>query len=560
MKKFSIKAVACTLALTLVLAACGTGGAPAAGGGGGGAAPAPAGGGGAAAPAGGGGGGAIEFTGYPMDAMDTTVTWWLWGGPQLHATVGTWQESPFHSGLNEHVGVNIEWMFPPAGTTDESQEFNLIIASGNLPDIMFSGLIMRDAERLMDEGVFRDLTPYIAQFAPNYYRFLHERPERARAFQTDTGRYFGFGFFREDGGWNDSFQGPLVRQDWLDQLGLPTPLTIGDWDTTLRAFNSEFGATFLAPLSRFNESGNIAGAFGAFGGTYARIFINRYTQRADFPQIHPEWRDYIQQMNIWWNDGLIYQDLMSADDAMVRSKVLNDMGGMAYSSMGQLTGWVNDAIAEGTGSDWVGIPYPTGNDGTLVMQFGGPGIGGTSTSITNSVGDDRLEIVMRLLDFAYSDEGFLYWNYGTEGVSWNMVNGEPTFSDLLHNDPDGIHGAMERFVGTVWNGPNIQATNILVTRNHPRAIEANNTWFFGREHVAQDFVLPRGMALSAAEMTRAETMEGPIFTYVNEMVFRFLTGAEPIDNFDAFVANVEGMGLSELLELYQAAYERWLNR
>jgi len=320
---------------------------------------------------------ASGFAGYPMDAQDVTVTFWLWGGPQLHASVANWQDSPFHSGLNEQVGVNIEWMFPPAGASDESQEFNLIVASGNYPDIMFSGLIMREAERLIDERVIRDLTPYIQDYAPNYYSFLQENPFRDRAFKTDSGRYFGFGFFREADGWNDTYQGPLIRQDWLDELNLPTPVTISDWDTTLRAFNDEYGARFIGPWFRFDESGNIAGAFGAWGGTRMRIFVDRNDGQVKIAQVMPEWTRYAEQMATWWNDGLIDQDLTSVADADVRAKVLNNEIGMAYSSMGQLSGWINDSIAENTGSNWVGFDYPKGDDGTKTFIFGGPGIGGT---------------------------------------------------------------------------------------------------------------------------------------------------------------------------------------
>jgi len=506
------------------------------------------------------GSGAINFTGYPMDAENVKVSFWLWGGPQLHSSIASWEDSPFHSGLNEHVGVDIEWRFPPAGASDEAQEFNLIILSGDLPDIMFSDRIMRDAERLIDENVFRDLTDNIQGYAPNYYEFLQQRPARDRAFKTDSGRYFGFGFFREDDGWNDTFQGPLVRKDWLDELGLSLPVTVSDWDRTLRAFNDAYGAVFTAPQGRFNPSGNIAGAFGAWGGTHMRIFVDRTDGQVKVAQALPGWKNYAEQMAIWWRDGLIDQDLFSNDDAIVRAKALNNETGLAYSSMGQLSGWINDAISEDTGSNWIGLDYPRGNDGSKTFVFGGPGIGSTSASITTKVEDNRLEVVMRLLDFAYSPEGFMYWNYGTEGVSWNTVNGSPIYSDLLHNDPDGIHGAMEKFVGSVWNGPTIQATQVLVQRNQPAAIEANNTWFYANEAIAQDFPLPRGMALSADEMSRAEPLEGPIRTYIEENTVQFLTGLKPISDFDNFVSEIERMGLAELLAIYQAAYERWLGR
>ena len=503
----------------------------------------------------------FEFTGYPMDAEDVEVTFWLWGGPQLHAAFANWQDSPFHAGLNERTGVNIEWMFPPAGAADESQEFNLILASGNFPDIMFSGLIMGDADRLIEENVLRDLTEYMPRYAPNYYAFLHENPARVRAMRTDSGRYFGFGFFREDGGWNDTYQGPLVRQDWLDELGLASPVTIADWDYTLRAFNDAFGATFMAPWGRFHYSGNISGAFGARGGIQYQLYIDRDdNNRVGLAQVSPAWRDYVYQLSQWWQDGLIDQDLLTNDDAMVRSKVLNNETGLAFSSMGQLTGWINDANEAESGSNWVGLNYPTGNDGTLTSVFGGTGIGGTSTSVTTNVEDDRLEIVMRLLDFAYSDEGFMYWNFGNEGVSWNMEGGRPIFSDLLHNDPDGIHGSMTRFVGSVWNGPTIQATEVLIQRNHPMAIEANNTWFYPNRLQSENFGIPRGVSLTATEMNRVGEIEGPIRTYIDEMAVRFITGAEPIENFDSFVANIEAMGLQELLDFHQAAVNRFFAR
>ena len=500
------------------------------------------------------------FTGYPMDAEHITLTFWLTGGPQLHPAIGTWQESPFHSSLGPAAGVTIEWMFPPPGA-EGPQEFALILASGDLPDIMFAGpaQIMNQAQLLMDDGVIRDLTPHIAEWAPNYHAFIHENPARVAAFRTDDGRYYGFGFFREDGGWNDSFQGPVIRQDWLDEQGLALPETISDWDHVLRVFNEEYGAVFSAPWGRFDESGNIGGAFGAFAGTRYRLFVDT-NNRVQLGNVLPEWADYLAQMAIWWNDGLIDQDLFNDADPVVRAKALDGVTGFAYTSMGQLSGWVLDAEREGTGADWIGLQYPRGDDGTLSMVFGGPGIGNTATVITRSVGDDRMEVAMRFLDFAYSPEGFVKWNFGVEGVSWNWEGDRRVFSEYLHNHPDGLHGAMEQHVGSVWNGPTIQATEVLIQRNHPIAIAANDTWFWPNQAIAERHAMPRGLALNTQEGLRNAELYASIRTYVDEMAARFFTGAEPIENFDNFVATVEGMGLQELLDIWQGALDRFLAR
>jgi len=500
------------------------------------------------------------FAGYPMNAMDQTLTFYTWQPFGFPDTLTTWEESPFLTGLNEAVGVNIEWIFPVAGAADQLQDLNLMIASGDLPDIIANGVIMPDAEILMDEGVIRDLAPYLAAYAPNYYAFLQEHNDRRLAMTTDTGRVFGFGMFREGGGWADTHQGPLVRQDWLDAHDLPLPTTISDWDNTLEVFTEYYSAPLAMFWARFNVNSFVAGAFGAQGSTQYRLFIDRATDTVQLAQVQPEWRDYIEHMNMWWNNGWINQDLLTLADADIRTLAANDDVGLSLSALSQITLWTLDAEEAGSPAHWVAAPFPTADDGSISSVTGGQGITTFAATITNSVDDDRLELAMRVLDFAFSPEGHIYWNYGIEGVSWEMVNGEPQFSDYLINHPEGINEAMQRYVGTIWAAPAVQATNVIVARNHPVAIEANDLWFYTHPEVAIQFGLPRGMALNAQESMRAGEIEGAIQTYVNEMAVQFLTGAVSIDEFDSFVENVMNMGLEELLALYQAAYERFLAR
>ena len=507
------------------------------------------------------GAGGFEFTGYPMYAPGESVSFFTFVSFGMDGTVETWEDSPFFQMLREAIGVDVDWQFPVAGAVDQQAMLDLMIMSGDLPDVIFSHRIMPDAERLLNEGVFRDLTPFIEDYAPNYFAFLQEKPVRDRAMKTDDGRYFAFGFFREEGSWADSFQGPLVRQDWLDELGLPTPTTVSDWDNTLRAFHENYDATFATAWGRFNGTGFIAGAFGAHGGANFRLFIDPRTNTVQLANVQPEWRDFMAHMNGWWNEGLINQDLIAVDDAAMRTMTLNDQVGLTSAPISALALWTQDAEEIGSPADWRAIPWPTGDDGTLVAVFGGPGVAMDAAGITSNVSDDRMELVMRVLDFGYSREGFLQWNFGTEGYTWNMVDGTPTFSDVVHNQPDGIHHAMLRFSGTVWGAPSIQSSEVLRQRHPARSMDAQDIWFFPNPELASNWVYPpRGMALSAEEAERAAQIQGALSTFVNETTVRFLTGADSLDNFDSFVAQVEAMDLAELLALHQAAYERFLAR
>ena len=49
-----------------------------------------------------------------------------------------------------------------------------------------------------------------------------------------------------------------------------------------------------------------------------------------------------------------------------------------------------------------------------------------------------------------------------------------------------------------------------------------------------------------------------ITLYVDEMQAKFITGVADIDaEWDNYVATCEKMGLNEVLEVYQASYDRW---
>ena len=49
-----------------------------------------------------------------------------------------------------------------------------------------------------------------------------------------------------------------------------------------------------------------------------------------------------------------------------------------------------------------------------------------------------------------------------------------------------------------------------------------------------------------------------IETYMNETVDKFIMGVEPLDKFDDYVAQIESMGLADVLAVYQAAYDRYM--
>jgi putative aldouronate transport system substrate-binding protein len=503
----------------------------------------------------------LNFTGYPMKAQDQTLSWLVLDGYTLHPRFATVAESPFHTYLQEALGVKVDWSFPTAGSTP-AQTFNLVMADAKMPDIIYYGDLMRNAEQYIDEGTIWDLTPYIKEWAPNYYKYLQAHPNADKSMKTDSGKYFGFGFFRGEGNNNDTYCGPVVRKDWLDAQGLPVPKTIADWDNTLKIFKDKYGATFSFAKTRADAGGGISGAFGAYTMLNFKLYVDK-NGKIQAANTQPEYKNYLTKLNEWWKAGLLDQDLLTNDDVRMRTNAVNGKVGLTISAGSQLGVWVQEATAAKNGANWMGIEYPRGNDGTLSMVQGGYyGVGTQVAVITKSCPLDKLELAMRALDFGYSEEGILYYNYGKKGLSWEYdVKGSIVWTPLLLNDPDAADMASvtSKYQGTRSSANSVQEFHYIAYNSTQQSLDANNLWYAGPE-LASSYVLPPGMTFKSSEASRAAELNNPIATYAAEQAVGFITGSIPLSSFDSFVARMNQMGLPELLKIYQGCYDRYQAR
>ncbi len=494
---------------------------------------------------------------YPI-ATDKTVTFYAQDAIIPHNKYKDWTESPFHTGLIEQTGINIDFIFPTVGTDGGVYTNTLMADPTNLPDIM--GIYCMDnASLYLDDEIIWDLSDYIEEYAPAYYHFLKSNPAYDKAMKTDDGRYYAFNFFREDGGWNDTYLGPVVRTDWLEECGLDYPKTISEFENVIRVFNEKYGAKFAFAWSRFRSTG-LSGAFGAYGASDAQYFVK--DGKINLAQVTPEWRAYVTWLNHLWEEGLLDQDSFSLDDTSIKSKVHNDQVGISITSMGQLNNWTKERAAEGKEGVWVGMQYPTGDDGTLSMVFGGYGIGTNTYVVTKCADEETMKLCLRLLDYAYTKEGHLYWNFGKEGVSWEYdENGEPQLTELVANDPDT--DPITKYGGQTWSGAGIQATKLLYMKNSQVAIDANDIWFYPNIDVTCAWKWPSGTTFTVEESDELDLIAGNIGTYTTESFANFVTGALDIEDdavWEKYLADYSNYNLDRILEIRQACYDRYMVR
>ena len=186
-----------------------------------------------------------EFT-YPMAAGDK-LQYWCELTTTVSANYANLGDTPFGQGWQKNTGVEIEFLHPPTG--QQKEQFSLILADGNLPDLMEYNWTVDypgGPEKAIKDGVIIPLNDVIDQYCPNLKKYLEENPDIDRMIKTDEGHYYVFPFIRGDENLMNTI-GLMVRKDWLDELGMEVPTTIDEWHDVLTAFKNAKGCT--APYS-----------------------------------------------------------------------------------------------------------------------------------------------------------------------------------------------------------------------------------------------------------------------------------------------------------------------
>ena len=499
---------------------------------------------------------AAEFS-YPM-AAGTKLSYWA----DLQTTVSTnfsnLGETPFAKGWLENTGADLEFLHPPAGQAKE--QFSLILADGNLPDLMEYNW-MKDypggPEKAIKDGVIVPLNDIFDQYCPNIKQYLAENPDIDKMIKTDDGNYYAFPFIRGDEKLCNTI-GLMLREDWLNELNLEVPETIDEWHTVLTAFKEEKGV--VAPLSfeytnlQYLDANPFVFAFDSF-----RSFYLAADGTVHFGATEEGYKEYLTTFAQWYQEGLIDPDIATLKNDQVSAKMTNGTAGAAMGQAGSRMGvWISAAVQSEPDYMLVAAPQPSTAKGTKA-EFGYveiPYSGRNSVAITTSCKD--VERAARLMDWAYGEEGHIYFNFGTEGVSYTMVDGIPTYTDLILNNPNGlpVSEAMSSYIRGNYNGPFVQDLRYLeqyytmeAQKNTPKV------WGSGSSN-GKAYMLPP-ITPTVDESKEFATIMNEINTYRDEMTLKFIFGTESIDNFDDYVKNIENMGLSRALEIQNAALNRY---
>ncbi len=482
---------------------------------------------------------------YPLECEDTLD---VWADASVYAEYTSYKDQPFYNDLLKNTGVNAEFRFPPQGQSSEA--FNLLIASGDMPDvIIYQWLwVPGGPQKFIDEGYIRPLNDVFEKYTPNISKYLSENSDIDRMIKTDEHQYYCFPFVRGDE-WLTTYMGPVVRSDLLKKYNVEVPVTIDDWTNMLTVFK-ENGVK--SPLALISDRHYLAS--GTNG--YFDFYIDE--GKVKYGPIENGWKDYINVMNKWYNSGLIDKDYGSIDSTIMNQKVAQGDVGATIGSGSNIGTWLSSGKKQNESFDLIGISYPVPEEG-MIAKFGQKdnlynGVG--CAAITQNC--KNVELAAKFLDYFYTEEGRMLSNFGTEGVSYEMVNDEPKFTDAVF-DESGSASYIGKYAWSHSTVLSIQDRRMYEQRlAYPQQKTAIDVWQNTNmaEH-RMPVILP-----NSEESSMEADISNQIDTYMEEFFFESVSAPQPLTDeaFAAYVEQMKALGIDQLIEIYNTCVERYNKR
>jgi putative aldouronate transport system substrate-binding protein len=356
-------------------------------------------------------------SGQPVSVFEV-----LWGAPP--APVGQnqyWQE------LNKRLGA--AWNVTPADANDYGTKLNALAASKSFADITyinFTGVVPSGGafEKIVDEGAFHDLTPYLSGNALKDYPNLQRLPKISWSNGTFEGKIFGppYPIPPVDTLW-------IYRKDWAEKLGVDNPTNAAELKKMFLAFAN----------GNPNGSGNKdTWAFGAVDyPTLLSVFhapnnwrlnkdgsLTSYIETDEFKAA----MDFAAQL---WKGGAYNPDAVTNTYNQNYPLIESGHVGFQYSAIvaemgsGGLVSMTEQQVP-GSNLTPIILPGESGGNAAPPLGSGAYGFYGIPTTVKS---EKRIQELLRVLDWwaaPFGSEEFTFLEYGIENLMYKFVDGAPT--------------------------------------------------------------------------------------------------------------------------------------
>jgi putative aldouronate transport system substrate-binding protein len=455
------------------------------------------------------------------------------------------------------TGIKVEW----EELSDIGEKKNVILTRSKLPDAFYQ-VDWNNGELLKygQQGLFIPLEDLIKEHAPNLQKYMDEHEDVRKGLTSADGHIYATPYLDPYPEGNRTIR-LYINKKWLDKLKLDVPKTTAELEQALNAFVTQDpnGNNVNDEQGWYMPSGSLGWTFeqmlmGSFGiGNGGRKALGNFIYVDDSDKI---------QLTIM-SDG--YKELLKYENRLYKSGAIHkqSFSGIDYDK------WTADAAKDTVGAwNWAAPDYigqQVKDDFVPINVLAGPG--GHTASLTDSqvAGASSLVItkdaknpamILKWVDYFYSEEGSVFGYLGKEGVTYNVENGNKVYIDDILNYKDGVGLGAFQYVDNVYGGyfPYIELSpEIRVAAGRQKAPVYSDF----NENTLPRVMLP-DLPATIQEANESSSIIADIGNYVGQMRVEFVTGTKDIDQeWDNYIAQLKKMGAEKYLEIKQTQYKRY---
>lgn len=496
-------------------------------------------------------GGVTNKEGYPITSEPITIKAAVMTN-SMRPDMGT---SNIWKYVEEKTNIKFE-----INVLKDQDKVDLMFASDDLPDLLMGvGITGNQMTNAVEGGSFVEMEPLLKEYGPTWYNFMQENRLVYNSSLATDGKLYSLpyvDFAPFDRNLRDQW---IIMKSWLDELNLSVPKTTEEFKTALQAIKDNAGKGSIPedviPYYFYFDSYvggqfDIYGSFGVYVTTDDYVYVDKGTVKDQ--STNPAIKEPLKYLRDLYTDGLIPPEVFTDDWNTYASKISSNPP-----VVGSYHSYANRQLEDGTPMG----PLDSGNGSTPLIRSQAYTPGPANTAIITKNNKYPIATVRFLEAIAADTDMLLTVSRGTQGVVWDYDSEGKAYQLFWEESPDKM----------LENSKDLGMHNSFVALKDSKFYE--NTWKeitydqvnsrgWAYENVYKDVVMPNDMvyvggSLSQDENNTLNQYKTDLANYRKAMYADFITGKKDIDKeWDAFVAEMNKLGLKEFIELKQKGYDK----
>ena len=493
------------------------------------------------------------------------------------------EETWLYKFIEEEMNINLEVTL--FDDNNKAEFLSLAFAGGDLPDIIIGGDFT--STDLVKYGVVEeqiiDLAPYM-EYMPNQTVIYEQYPEYKSVITDSEGHVWSTGRIA-DPTYRGNITRAFVNYDWLEACNQEVPATLDEFLESLRAFKemNEDCVPLGGTWGWYSSGAYLLNAFGYLTADTKGMSMCLRNGEPVLPVADREaYGAYLEFMNTLYKEELIHPDYFTmSSESMQALKTEGRVGYMfqaPFVYMSDFSSWWGAAPLTSEYNDKQQWPAALNT-----LSLG-------KAVITSSC--EEPELAATFIDFFYDYDHYIYSSVGPtteeteyhydgfgENFGWHFDDTYTRVVDEYENNKDKYSTKNEYLMRNIqlWSNPTFGLTSVL----DPNALDPNTAGdpdtsmedtsvlrkeiTNGQKHfeialqeTMGDYVTtdlyPTAVYLDAEVAEEMNNLLVVITEYAEQEAAKFITGARPLEELDAYFDEIEGLGAKEYVQVYTDYY------